>query len=68
MVPLYTFLFRPINAIAITTMCSLVSLSPIILKLITNIEWRQLLHLSAGIIISNILRIEFLASAGPDDC
>ncbi len=68
MVPLYTFLFSPINAIAITIMCSLVSLSPINLKFITNIEWWQLLHLSAGIIISNILRVEFLTSAGPNDC
>ena len=65
MVPLYTFLFGPINAIAITTMCSLVSLSPIVLKLIRNIEWTQLLPLSAGIIISNILGIVFLTSADP---
>ena len=65
MVPLYTFLFGPINAIAITTMCSLVSLSPIILKLIKNIEWTQMLPLSTGIIISNILGIKFLTSADP---
>ena len=65
MVPLYTFLFGPITAIAITTMCSLVSLSPIVLKLIRNIEWTQLLPLSAGIIISNILGIVFLTSADP---
>ena len=65
MVPLYTFLFGAINSIAITTMCSLVSLSPIVLKLIRNIEWTQLLPLSAGIIISNILGIVFLTSADP---
>ena len=65
MVPLYTFLFGPINAIAITTMCSLVSLSPIIVKLLRNIEWPQILPLSAGIIISNILGIKFLTSADP---
>jgi uncharacterized membrane protein YfcA len=65
MVPLYTFLFGPINAIAITTMCSLVSLSPLVLKLIKNIEWAKLLPLSAGIIISNLLGIVFLTSADP---
>ncbi len=65
MVPLYTFLFGPINAIAITTICSLVSLSPIILKLIKNIEWTQLLPLSTGIIISNILGVVFLTSVDP---
>ncbi len=65
MVPLYTFLFGPIDAIGITTMCSLVSLSPIVLKIIKTIEWVQILPLSVGIIISNILGIKFLTAADP---
>ena len=65
MVPLFTILFGPVDAIAITTLCSVLSLSPVVLKAARDVEWSQALPLSIGIIISNTVGVIFLTSADP---
>ena len=65
MVPLFTMLFGPVNAIAITTLCSVLSLSPVVLKAVRDVEWSQALPLSIGIIASNMVGVIFLTLADP---
>ena len=65
MVPLFTILFGPVDAIAITTLCSVLSLSPVVFKVARDVEWSQALPLSIGIIISNTVGVIFLTSADP---
>ena len=65
MVPLFTILFGPVNAISITTLCSFLSLSPVVFKVVRDVEWSQALPLSIGIIISNMAGVIFLTSANP---
>ena len=65
MVPLFTILFGPVDAIAITTLCSVLSLSPVVFKIAGDVEWSQALPLSIGIIISNTVGVIFLTSADP---
>lgn len=65
MVPLFTILFGPVDAIAITTLCSVLSLSPVVVKIARDVEWSQALPLSIGIIISNMVGVIFLTSADP---
>ena len=47
------------DAIAITTLCSVLSLSPVVLKAARDVEWSQALPLSIGIIISNTVESYF---------
>ena len=61
MVPLFTILFGPVDAIAITTLCSVLSLSPVVFKVARDVEWSQALPLSIGIIISNTVGVIFLS-------
>ena len=63
MVPLYTLLFGPIEAISITTICSVLGLSYVVFKLISEVDWSEILPLGIGIIISNFLGIQFLTTA-----
>lgn len=63
MVPLYTLLFGPIEAISITTICSVMGLSYVVSKLIKEIDWSEILPLSVGIVISTFLGIQFLTTA-----
>ncbi|MDC3177528.1 sulfite exporter TauE/SafE family protein [bacterium] len=62
MVPLYTLLFGPIEAIAITTICSVLGLSYVVFKLLSEIDWSEILPLSVGIVIANFVGIQFLTS------
>lgn len=66
MVPLFTFLIGPVQAIALMAMCSAVALIHVIPGLLKLIRWSEILPLVAGLVISISISSSFLVRADVD--
>ncbi|MGB1176135.1 MAG: sulfite exporter TauE/SafE family protein [Candidatus Puniceispirillaceae bacterium] len=63
MVPLFTFLIGPVQAVAVMAICSVVALVHVVPGLIRNIRWSEVVPLFFGLLISASVGSHFLVVA-----
>ena len=63
MVPLFTFLVGPVQAVAIMTICSVVALLHVVPGLLKIIKWSEVVPLFIGILVSASIGSHFLVVA-----
>lgn len=65
MVPLFTLMIGPVQAIALTGICSLVALIHVIPGLLRTVRWREVLPVVIGLLLSISFGSGFLVRADP---
>jgi uncharacterized membrane protein YfcA len=63
MVPLFTFLIGPVQAVALTALCSTVALLHVVPGLLKTIKWSEVMPLFTGLLISASIGSYFLVVA-----
>ena len=66
MVPVFTLMIGPVQAVALTGICSAIALIHVVPSLFRTIRWREVLPLFAGLLISISIASSFLVQADPD--
>ena len=66
MVPLLTFLLGPVQAVALTGICSLIGLVQVIPSLVRLVKWSEVLPVFLGLLVSVSIGSHFLVTAHPD--
>jgi uncharacterized membrane protein YfcA len=65
MVPLFTFLVGPVQAVAIMTICSVVALLHVLPSLVRTVRWSEVVPLFFGILLAASVGSQFLVAADP---
>lgn len=66
MVPLFTLLLGPVQAIALTGLCGAVALVHLLPKLARIARWSEIVPVFLGVVVTTSIGAEFLISADPD--
>lgn len=66
MVPLFTFLIGPVQAVAVMVICSVVALLHVVPSLIRNIRWSEVVPVFLGLLISATIGSQYLVMADPE--
>ncbi len=63
MVPLFTFLIGPVQAVALTAICSSVALVPVLPGLFKTVKWSEVVPVFIGLVVSASIASHFLVVA-----
>ena len=66
MVPAFALMIGPVQAVALTAICSAIALTHVMPGLLRTIRWREVLPLFAGLFLSISVASSFLVKADPD--
>ena len=65
MVPLFTLMIDPVQAIALTGMCSAIALAHLVPSLLSVVRWKEAAPLVAGLLVAISISSGFLVKADP---
>ena len=63
MVPLFTLMIGPIQAIALTGLCNSIALLHVLPRIISVVQWKEVVPLFAGLLIAVSVSADFIVSA-----